>query len=35
MVDAFYGDSYPYDWIQTLDTAERLDFDLRSVATAT
>ena len=20
------GDSYPYDWIQTLDKAERLDF---------
>ena len=24
----FMGDSYPYDWIQTLDTAEKLDFDL-------
>ena len=23
----FMGDSYPYDWIQTLDTAEELDFD--------
>ena len=23
----FMGDSYPYDWIQTLDTAEKLDFD--------
>jgi hypothetical protein len=21
------GDSYPYDWIQTLDAAEKLDFD--------
>jgi cyclase len=24
----FMGDSYPYDWIQTLDKAERLDFDV-------
>jgi cyclase len=23
----FMGDSYPYDWIQTLDAAEKLDFD--------
>ena len=23
----YMGDSYPYDWIQTLDTAEKLDFD--------
>lgn len=23
----FMGDSYPFDWIQTLDTAERLDFE--------
>jgi glyoxylase-like metal-dependent hydrolase (beta-lactamase superfamily II) len=23
----FMGDSYPYDWIKTLDAAERLDFD--------
>jgi len=23
----FMGDSYPFDWIQTLDTAEKLDFD--------
>ncbi len=23
----FMGDSYPYDWIRTLDTAEKLDFD--------
>ncbi len=23
----FMGDSYPYEWIQTLDTAEKLDFD--------
>ena len=23
----FMGDSYPYEWIQTLDAAERLDFD--------
>ncbi len=23
----FMGDSYPYDWIKTLDTAEKLDFD--------
>ena len=23
----FMGDSYPYDWIQTLDTAEKLDFN--------
>jgi cyclase len=23
----YMGDSYPFDWIQTLDTAERLDFD--------
>jgi glyoxylase-like metal-dependent hydrolase (beta-lactamase superfamily II) len=22
----YMGDSYPYDWIQTLDTAEKLDF---------
>jgi glyoxylase-like metal-dependent hydrolase (beta-lactamase superfamily II) len=22
----FMGDSYPYDWIQTLDAAEKLDF---------
>jgi hypothetical protein len=22
------GDSYPYDWIQTLDAAEKLDFNL-------
>ncbi len=21
------GDSYPYDWIQTLDAAEKLDFE--------
>jgi len=21
------GDSYPYEWIQTLDAAEKLDFD--------
>jgi hypothetical protein len=21
------GDSYPYDWIQTLEAAEKLDFD--------
>jgi len=21
------GDSYPYDWIKTLDVAEKLDFD--------
>ena len=21
------GDSYPFDWIQTLDAAEKLDFD--------
>ena len=21
------GDSYPYDWIQTLDAAEKFDFD--------
>ena len=21
------GDSYPYDWIKTLDAAEKLDFD--------
>jgi cyclase len=24
----FMGDSYPYDWIQTLDAAEKLDFNL-------
>jgi glyoxylase-like metal-dependent hydrolase (beta-lactamase superfamily II) len=24
----FMGDSYPYDWIQTLDSAEKLDFNL-------
>jgi len=23
----FMGDSYPYDWIKTLDAAEKLDFD--------
>jgi glyoxylase-like metal-dependent hydrolase (beta-lactamase superfamily II) len=23
----FMGDSYPYEWIQTLDAAEKLDFD--------
>ncbi len=23
----FMGDGYPYDWIQTLDAAEKLDFD--------
>ena len=23
----FMGDSYPFDWIQTLDAAEKLDFD--------
>jgi len=23
----YMGDSYPYEWIQTLDTAEKLDFD--------
>jgi len=23
----YMGDSYPYDWIQTLDAAEKLDFD--------
>ncbi|OLB31817.1 MAG: hypothetical protein AUH13_06800 [Acidobacteria bacterium 13_2_20CM_58_27] len=23
----FMGDSYPYDWIRTLDAAEKLDFD--------
>jgi glyoxylase-like metal-dependent hydrolase (beta-lactamase superfamily II) len=23
----FMGDSYPYDWIQTLDAAEKLDFE--------
>ena len=23
----FMGDSYPFDWIQTLDTAEKLEFD--------
>jgi len=23
----FMGDSYPYEWIKTLDTAEKLDFD--------
>ena len=23
----FMGDSYPFEWIQTLDTAEKLDFD--------
>jgi cyclase len=23
----FMGDSYPYDWIQTLDAAEKLDFN--------
>jgi cyclase len=23
----FMGDSYPYDWIKTLDTAEKLDFE--------
>jgi cyclase len=23
----FMGDSYPYDWIETLDAAEKLDFD--------
>ncbi len=23
----FMGDSYPYDWIETLDNAEKLDFD--------
>ena len=23
----FMGDSYPFDWIRTLDTAEKLDFD--------
>jgi glyoxylase-like metal-dependent hydrolase (beta-lactamase superfamily II) len=23
----FMGDSYPYDWIQTLDAAEKLNFD--------
>ncbi|HSS98495.1 MAG TPA: MBL fold metallo-hydrolase [Terriglobales bacterium] len=23
----FMGDSFPYEWIQTLDTAEKLDFD--------
>jgi glyoxylase-like metal-dependent hydrolase (beta-lactamase superfamily II) len=23
----FMGDSYPYDWIKTLDAAEQLDFD--------
>jgi len=23
----FMGDSYPYDWIKTLDVAEKLDFD--------
>src|SRR2546429_4436147 len=23
----FIGDSYPYDWIKTLDAAEKLDFD--------
>src|SRR6266513_2735141 len=23
----FMGDSYPYDWIRTLDVAEKLDFD--------
>ena len=23
----FMGDSYPYDWITTLDKAEKLDFD--------
>ncbi len=23
----YMGDSYPYDWIQTLEAAERLDFD--------
>jgi cyclase len=24
----FMGDSYPYDWIQTLDAAEKLDFNV-------
>ena len=24
----FMGDSYPYDWIQTLDAAEKLDFNI-------
>lgn len=23
----YMGDSYPYDWIKTLDEAEKLDFD--------
>jgi glyoxylase-like metal-dependent hydrolase (beta-lactamase superfamily II) len=23
----YMGDGYPYDWIKTLDTAEKLDFD--------
>ncbi len=23
----YMGDRYPYDWIQTLDRAEKLDFD--------